>query len=295
MPARELWRRLEARSRSNLYFALAFLPSLKREAFRDAYRFLRAADDLVDSELSAAEKRAGLETWRRELDAIYAGAATHPDAARLAATVRRVGLSRAHFETILDALEEDIPPRRFATTAELERWCERQSGTLALLSLEILGARGGAAEAYARAMGVALQLANILRDVDEDARRGHLYLPLDVLTAAGADPDDVLARRPSPALADACRRLATRTRALVAEARAHLAAAGAEARAALLVPEIWADVYLALLDQLAAVGHDPFAARPPLRKRTRLRLALRRLLVHEAQRAARHLPFPQSS
>jgi len=295
MAARELWHRLEARSRSNLYFALAFLPAGKREAFRDAYRFLRAADDLVDSELPDADKRAGLAAWRHELDLIFAGTSLHPDGQRLALTVRRLGLSRRHFDTILDALEEDIGPRRFATVAELERWCERQSGTLALLCLELLDAPGAAAEAYARAMGVALQLANILRDVDDDARLGRVYLPQDLLAAAGATADDGLARRASAAVAAACQGLAARARELVSQARAHLAEAPRAARRHLLVPEIWADVYLALLDQLAAAGHDPFAPRPPLRKRTRLRLALQRLLRHGAERAVGRLPFPQSS
>jgi phytoene synthase len=291
MPARELWRRLEARSRSNLYFALAFLPSAKREAFRDTYRFLRAADDLADSNLTEAEKRTGLDLWRRELDAIFRGTSQHPNGQRLSVTVHRLGLSRRHFETILDALEEDIPSRAFPSLAELESWCERQSGTLALLSLEILGAEGECAQTYARRMGVALQLANILRDVAEDARRGHVYLPLDMLREEGVAPADVLALRSTPSLARVCSRLAGRTRALVIAARQQLAAAPTSAAAALLVPEIWADVYLALLDQLESAGFDPFIAVPPLRKRTRLKVALRRTLVHEARRAASLLPF----
>ena len=293
--ARTFWEKLAARSESNLYFALVFLPAVQREAFRDVYRFLRAADDVVDSELPDADKRAGLATWRAELDAIFADAERapilreHPDAERLRLTVRRLGLRRAHFDTILDALEEDLPARRFASRAELERWCERMSSTLGYLCVHILGARSDAANAYARDMGVALQLCNILRDVDEDARRGHLYLPTDELAEAGVRPDDVLARRPSPGLAVVCTRLAGRARALVASARSHLVDLPPGELSALTVPEIWADVYLALLDELAAAGNDPLAGALRLPRRKKLRIAMARWMRAGGRRAAHRL------
>ncbi len=292
--AREFWTKLAARAESNLYFALVFLPRAQRGAFRDVYRFLRAADDLVDdAALTDADKRAELSTWRAELDAIFApgGEAelAHPEAERLRLTVRRLSLPRAHFDTILDALEEDLPARRFASRPELERWCERMSSTLGYLCVHILGARSPGAIAYARDVGVALQLANIVRDVDEDARRGHLYLPVDELAAAGTTPEDVLARRPSPALAAVCARLAARARELVASARAHMAELPAAEQARLTVPEIWADVYLALLDELAAAGHDPLATTLRLPRRRKLRIAVSRYLRTRGRRAARRL------
>jgi phytoene synthase len=272
------WHRLARRSQSNLYFALAFLPRARREAFRDVYRFLRAADDIADSGLPAAEVRAGLDAWRRELDAVYDGSARHPAARRLAATVAALRLPRAAFETILGALEEDVAGRRFATQAELERWCAAVSGTLGLLCLHILGADGPAARAYALDLGVALQLANIVRDVDEDAARGRLYLPADLLADAGLDADAVLARRWSPAFARVSARLAARVRELVDRGRAHL---GPEDRARLVVPEIWADVYLALLRELERHRFDVFTRRPYLSRRKKLAIALVRWLRAE--------------
>jgi phytoene synthase len=292
--ARTFWEKLAARSESNLYFALVFLPAVQREAFRDVYRFLRTADDVVDDERSTdGDKRAGLTAYRTELDEIFTPGhlmpLAHPDAERLRQTVHRLGLPRAHFDTILDALEEDLPARRFANRAELESWCERMSSTLGYLCVHILGARSAASHAYARDMGVALQLCNILRDVDEDARRGHLYLPLDELKDAGLRPDDVLARRPSPGLAVVCTRLASRARQLVASARAHLVDLPPHELAALTVPEIWADVYLALLDELAAVGHDPLAGALRLPRRRKLRIAMARWVRAGGRRAAHRL------
>jgi len=271
----ELWHKLATRSQSNLYFALAFLPRARREGFRDVYRFLRAADDVADSGLPPDEARAALGAWHRELDAIYGGRAAHPTALRLAATAQRFRLPRAAFETILGALEEDATGRTFATQADLERWCEAMSSTLGYLCLDILGAEGPAARAYARDLGVALQLANIVRDVDEDAARGRLYLPADALAAAGLGAEEVLARRWSPAFARVAARMAARVRELVEDARAHL---GPEERDKLLVPEIWADVYLALLRELERHRFDVFAHKPYLRRRKKLAIALVRYL-----------------
>jgi phytoene synthase len=273
--AAEFWQRLAKRSQSNLYFALVFLPRERREAFRDVYRFLRAADDVADSGLPAAEIREKLGAWRHELDAVYAGRATHPIAKRLHVAVKDFHLTRAYFETILSALEEDIEPRRFASYQDLERWCEAMSSTLGYLCLEILGCTGPGPTAYARDMGVALQLANIVRDVAEDARRDHLYLPLDVLDDAGCHPDDVLRLRYSAGFAQAEARMSERARALIARARRHLSRS--ETRR-LIVPEIWADVYLALLDELEAVRYDVFLHPPYLRRRRKLAIAARRWL-----------------
>ena len=284
MGPREFWEKLAKRSQSNLYFALVFLPKARREAFRDVYRFLRAADDVADSGLEPAEAIRRLGAWRRELDAVYHGTATHPAAVRLAETARRFHLPRAFFETILTALEEDASGRTFATQADLERWCEAMSSTLGYLCLEILGAHSPAARAYARDLGVALQLANIVRDVDEDAARGRLYLPRDALDAAGCRPEDVLARRYTVAFA----RVEARLAAAVESARAHL---GPADRTALLVPEIWADVYLALLRELDKQRFDVFAHRAYLRRRKKVAIAVLRWLREERRHLrARLLP-----
>ena len=276
MSAAEFWQKLSTRSQSNLYFALVFLPRAQREAFRNVYRFLRAADDVADSGRPLDEIRPQLAAWRRELDDVYAGRAQHPIALRLAATVETYRLSRQHFETILDAIEEDVGGSGFATLDDLERWCAAMSASLGHLCLEILGVPG--AHAYAHHLGVALQLANIVRDVDEDAARGRVYLPADVLAAAGARADDLLARRYTPGFARAAATVAARARALVDEARAGLVP---DERRRLLVPEIWADVYLALLRELEAHRFDVFANshRPYLRRRKKLAIACVRWMV----------------
>ena len=226
-----------------------------------------------------AEQRIGLlAAWRDQLDAMYAGRATHPYAIRLARVVRGYGLSREHFDSLLDGLERDVRTYRMASYDELYAYCDAVAASLAYLCLEILGATSPAERRYGRDLAIGIQIANILRDIDEDAERGYIYLPMDELEAAGVAAEDILHKRMSPALASVCRRLAERARALITAARASLEPAAARR---LLVPEIWADVYLALMDELDRVAFDVFGLsgrhkRPYLQRRRKLLLALRR-------------------
>jgi phytoene synthase len=274
-----LWQKLATRSQSNLYFALVFLDRQQRTAIRDVYRFVRAADDAADAAGDPADNVRQLKEWRTELDALYGGHAHHPYARRLAEAVHRYELPRRHFDVVLDALERDAQGARLASWAEVEAYCEAVAAPVAYLCLHILGATGLAAERYGRDVGVALQLANILRDIAEDADRGRIYLPGDELAAHGVPAEDVLRKRMSPGLAEVCAHLADRARALIASARAQLDAA---TRRKLLVPEIWADVYLALLDELEQAGFDVFRGHPYLHRRRKLVLALRRWAVARA-------------
>jgi phytoene synthase len=267
------WHKLATRSQSNLYFALVFLDRRQRDAIRDVYRFVRAADDAADAVGDPADNLRQLQVWRRELDALYSGHAHHPYARRLAEAVQRYELPRRHFDTVLEALERDVHGPRLATWAEVEAYCEAVAAPVAYLCLRILGATSAAAERYGRDVGIGLQIANILRDIAEDADRGRIYLPGDELAEAGVAAEDVLGKRMSPGLRRVCARQARRARALIAGARAQLDPA---TRRKLLVPEIWADVYLALLDELEQAGFDVFCRPPYLHRRRKLVLALRR-------------------
>jgi phytoene synthase len=285
------WNKLSERSHSNLYFALIFLDRRRRNAFRDVYRFVRAADDVADAPGDPEENIARLAAWRRQLDTIYeplsapgrrgdrrqflpdTDASAHPYALRLRRAVAEYGLSRRHFETLLDGLEMDVRTPRWPDYAALRAYCEAVASSLAHLCLQILGASGAAEDRYAHDVGIALQLANILRDVREDAARNHIYLPQDELRAAGVAEEDVLAGRASPGLSAVCRGLARRAEGLIASARQGLTP---RCRRRLLVPEIWADVYLDLLAELDGVDYDVFENPPYLRRRRKLAIALRR-------------------
>ena len=288
------WTKLSERSHSNLYFALMFTDRRRRNAFRDVYRFVRAADDVADAPGEPEVNLAGLRPWRYELDAIFAGSATHPYARRLQRVVGEYGLCREHFDTLLDGLERDVVTPRLTDWDDVRRYCESVASSLARLSMQILGVSGHAERRYATDVGIALQIANILRDIAEDADRGHIYLPRDELRANGVSDEQIVAHQMSPGLAAVCRAQADRARQLISSARAALSPAS---KRRLLVPEIWADIYLALLDRLESADFDVFAHPPYLHRRKKLALAVRRWAIYTppgalAVRASRFFPGP---
>jgi phytoene synthase len=167
------------------------------------YAFCRLADDFVDdatlrgTSLTLARER--LAAHRRGLDAAYDGRADTPVFREVAWTAQRFGVPRAPLGELLEGVERDLDGCRYPSWPALERYCEGVASSVGEMCTHVWGVRGdtslASAVAYARTLGTAMQLTNILRDVGEDARRHRCYLPEDELAAFGFTPDDVLAGR----------------------------------------------------------------------------------------------------
>lgn len=184
------------RARSSFYWSMRLLPGEKRRAMYAIYAYCRELDDIADGTLPRAEKLARLEGWQREIAALCAGSPTHPIAIALAGPVARYRLDRRWFEEILAGVSMDAAGDIQAPSLlELQLYCRRVAGAVGMLSIAVYGASGKSAAGFALALGDAVQLTNILRDLREDAADGRLYLPADMLEAAGIqmrDPDAVL-------------------------------------------------------------------------------------------------------
>jgi len=266
---------LQARqSGSSFYTAMRLMPKAERAAMFAVYAFCRQVDDIADDGTRPRpERAAALEAWRADLAALYAG---HPAgrAAFLAEAVHRFGLWQPDFLAVIDGMAMDVAADiRAPDRATLDLYCDRVASAVGRLSTRIFGMDPTPGEELAHELGRALQLTNILRDLDEDAAIGRLYLPRELLAEAGiatTEPQAVIA---DPRLDLACRPLA-------AEARAHFAAAErllrARPRGRLLAPRLMAAVYQALLRDMEARGWAP--------PRQRVRLSKRRLLWIVAQR-----------
>lgn len=193
------------RARSSFYWSMRLLPGEKRRAMYALYAYCRELDDIADGDLPRAEKLARLEEWHREIAALYDGTPQHPIAVALAGPVARYTLDRRWFEEILAGVSMDAAGDICAPSLlELQLYCRRVAGAVGMLSIAIYGASGKAAAGFALALGDAVQLTNILRDLREDADIGRLYLPGDMLDAVGIrtrDPADVMAH---PALPRVC-------------------------------------------------------------------------------------------
>ncbi|MGH6959199.1 MAG: squalene/phytoene synthase family protein, partial [Dongiaceae bacterium] len=165
---------------------MRLLPAHKRQAMFAVYAFCRVVDDIADGDLPSAAKLVQLQGWRDEIDRLFAGRPQHPITVALAEPVRRFGLARDDFIAVIDGMAMDArAPLVAPPLAELELYCARVAGAVGLLSVRIFGAPPETGPALARALGEAVQLTNVLRDIEEDAALGRLYLPRELLERHG--------------------------------------------------------------------------------------------------------------
>ena len=190
-----------ARSGSSFYYSFLFLPQEQRRAITALYAFCREVDDVVDETSDPAVARTTLNWWREETGRLFAGHPGHPVTLALAPFVERWALPREHFEAILDGMAMDLEWNRYPDFPTLEVYCHRVAGVVGLLSATLFGHDDARTLIYARELGIALQLTNILRDVGEDVRRNRIYLPLDELARFGVATDDLIRLRETPELA----------------------------------------------------------------------------------------------
>jgi phytoene synthase len=180
-------------SKSNLALAFVALPPERRRDITAFYAFCRLVDDIADDPaLPLDEKRRRIRLWRESLVDTFAG--EPPIAASIREIIRKYMIQPTLFGEILDGVEMDLDPRRYGTFEDLEGYCYRVAGAVGLVSIEIFGYRNDACKQYAIALGTALQLTNILRDIREDWENGgRIYLPMEDLSRFQYAPEDVAA------------------------------------------------------------------------------------------------------
>ncbi|MDF2389721.1 presqualene diphosphate synthase HpnD, partial [Nostoc ellipsosporum NOK] len=240
---------------SSFYAGMRLLPKAEREAMYAIYAFCRAVDDIADDQQGDRPGRAAaLDRWRRDLDALYAGGDAG-QAQIVAEAVRRFGLDRADFEAVIDGMAMDVARDiRWPTIDELDLYCDRVASAVGRLSVRVFGMPHAPGIELAHHLGRALQLTNILRDIDEDAAIGRVYLPIEALDAVGITPTTPEAVAADPRIDQAVRPLAERARAHYRAADAILAARPA---GHLLAPRLMEAVYAKLLTRMETVGWAP--------------------------------------
>ena len=242
-------------SGSSFYAGMRVLPKAEREAMYAIYAFCREVDDIADDQGGDRPARtAALDRWRADIDALYAGG-DPGQAAYLAEAVCRFGLDRADFHAVIDGMAMDVAEDvRWPSVEMLDLYCDRVASAVGRLSVRVFGMEHADGVALAHHLGRALQLTNILRDIDEDAAIGRVYLPAEALAAAGVPTG-------TPAQVAADPRLDAAARPLVAEAERHYAAARAilarRPRGYLLAPRLMDAVYAKVLKRMAQAGWAP--------------------------------------
>jgi phytoene synthase len=236
------------RSGSSFSAAMRRLPADKRNAMFAVYAFCREVDDIADDRGEEADKLARLTGWRHEIESLYAGHPRTPVGRALAPPVVRFGLDKENFLAVIDGMEMDAGRRlRIADMDHLRLYCDRVACAVGRLSNRIFGIDDEAGARVARALGEALQLTNILRDIDEDARRDRLYLPQDMLGAHGITETDAGAVLAHPNLPGVCAEMAEIAQHRFNEAAALLATCDRRRmRPAIMMMEAYRRVFLGL-------------------------------------------------
>jgi phytoene synthase len=244
------------------------LPRDARPHIAAIYAFARIADDFADEGTRSASARlALLDDWHRRLREAAAGAVPldGSDAAdiftALGETMVARGLEPSLFEDLLSAFRQDVTTTRYDTWEDLLDYCRRSANPVGRLVLRVAGYRDAALDRRSDAVCTALQLTNFWQDLDQDWRKGRLYVPRALAEPAGADERDLGRGRLSPAWRDALAEGSRRTRELFEEGRA--VADGVQGRLRWELRATWLGG-VRVLDRLERVGFDVFRARPTL-------------------------------
>jgi len=255
-----------ARSGSSFYYSFLFLPPQRRRAITALYAYCREVDDVVDEMQDPAVAQTKLAWWADEIGRLYGGDPQHPVTRALAPHLLAFRIRRDSLLLVLEGMAMDLRQNRYLDYPTLQRYCHNVAGVVGELSAGIFGASEERTFEYARRLGLALQLTNIIRDVGEDARRGRVYLPLDELQRHGVTVADLLAGRYADGYLPLMRFQAQRARDLYAAALAALPAADRLAQRPGL---IMGAIYATLLDEIEREGFRVLHQRvalTPLRK-----------------------------
>jgi phytoene synthase len=183
---------LTKREAKNFYYGFMLLPGRQRRGIYAAYAFARECDDIVDAGLPVEEATLRLAAYRESLDRCLEGHPQGPVLVALRDAIDRHHIPHEYFYRLIEGVETDLTVSRYADFEELKRYCYLVASVVGLISISIFGYRGGEeARRHAADLGIALQLTNILRDIQEDLQRDRVYLPLDELARFGYGEDDL--------------------------------------------------------------------------------------------------------
>ena len=270
------------RSKTSFGPGMRILSKPRREGMYAVYAFCREVDDIADEGGTRDEKMSALKGWRKEIDRLYEGEPEYPTGVALLEPVRQFNLPRDEFLLVIEGMEMDAAGPIIAPALEtLFAYTRRVAGAVGQLSMPVFGAPPGeASDDFAISLGDALQFTNILRDIEQDAGEGRLYLPIEFLEKHGcpATPDNIAE---APGLPGVRAEMAAVAREKFARARAALKHLDWKVlRPALLMM----GVYERYLDKMAARGWDNGQPRVTIPKHEKAMIAMRWLAAPKLTR-----------
>lgn len=252
------------KSKSNLAIALACLPAERRRDMISFYAFCRIVDDIADDTAVAIDqKREQLARWRHAV--LHGGEGlSDPILNEILPLPAKYHFSPQLLAEIIDGVASDQDKVRYATIDELLAYCYKVACVVGIVSARIFGAKDARSDDYAVALGYALQLTNIMRDVGEDAREsGRIYLPQDEMRRHGVSEEDILAGRSSPGFANLMEEQYVRAKHYYQEAANVLPASD---RRSMVAARMMGQIYREILEKLRRGGYRVFERRERLSK-----------------------------
>jgi squalene synthase HpnC len=259
------------------------LPKRLHQDFYNVYAYCRWADDLGDEMDSTAESLRLLAWWRGQLEAMYAGQATHPVFVALRGTVARHSIPQEPFADLIRAFEQDQTVTRYGSWEEVYAYCRYSANPVGRLVLYLCGYSDADRQRLSDATCTALQLANFWQDVAVDLENDRVYIPLDVLARRGYTLEELYARRMTPAFREVMREIVARARELFHEG---LPLSSMVDRRLALDIDLFSRGGLRVLDKIAEQEYDVLSRRPAVSKAERVWLLLGSLARVAFSRAA---------
>ena len=262
---------LAGRHYENFHVVSFLLPRRLHQDFYNVYAYCRWADDLGDEMGDRDESLKLLAWWRAELDAMYAGRATHPVFVALLGTVRRHAIPRQPFADLIQAFVQDQTVARYRDWEELFGYCRYSANPVGRLVLHLCGYSDAQRQRLSDATCTALQLANFWQDVTVDLLKDRVYIPLDAMERHGYTVEELCARRFTPAFRDVMREIVGKARELFWEG---LPLSGMVNRRLALDLDLFSRGGMRVLEKIEQRDYDVLAARPAISKAERVRLLL---------------------
>ena len=275
---------LARRHYENFHVATFLLPRRLRQDFYNVYAYCRWADDLGDEMGDRAESLKLLGWWRAELDAMYAGRATHPVFVALMGTVRKYAIPRQPFADLIQAFVQDQTVARYRDWEDLFGYCRYSANPVGRLVLHLCGYSDAERQRLSDATCTALQLANFWQDVTVDLLKDRVYIPLETIERHGYTVEELCARRFTPAFREVMREAVEKARELFLEG---LPLSRMVDRRLALDLDLFSRGGMRVLDKIARREYDVLAARPAISKAERVRLLLGSLARMAFSRAVR--------
>lgn len=257
---------LTGNSSSSFYYSFLFLPPERRRAINALYAFCREVDDVVDECSETDLARVKLAWWKQDVAKIYSGKPEHPVNQALSVAVKQFDLKQSLFNEIIDGMEMDLNIQRYENYDELKLYCYRAASVVGMLSAAIFGYQDELTLDYAKKLGLAFQLTNIIRDVGEDARRNRIYLPKEELERFNVTEQDIIQSEENSGFRQLMEFQEQRAQSLYTDAMAALPDVD---RARQLPGLIMSAIYHALLDEIKNDGFHVLKVKTrltPLRK-----------------------------